>query len=118
LFPPAPFPLSTPPPAPVLVSALYNESEAQLELAFDRSIDISAIDPSQITVKDGVQNSSSYVGINAAQSGDQIVIIVLDPTGPYAVPEIKMSATSLNGIVALFGGGAWPGVSNLPLPFP
>jgi hypothetical protein len=101
-----------------LVTAIYNESEVQLELVFDRLIDISAIDPSQITLNDGVHNNSSFVGINAAPSGDQIVVIVLDPTGPYAIPEVTMNATALNGIVAQIGAGAWPGVTNLPLPFP
>src|SRR5687768_11597967 len=112
-------PTPPPPPAlPVLVTAIYNESEVQLELVFDRPIDISAIDPSQITVNDGVHNNNSFVGIGSAPSGDQTVIIVLDPTGAWAVPEIKMSATALTGIIAQVGGSAWPGVSNLSLPFP
>ena len=42
----------------------------------------------------------------------------LDATGPSSVADVKLTATALTGIVAVDNGGTWPGISELPLPFP
>jgi hypothetical protein len=120
LSPPAPFPLSAPPP-PVpltLISAVFDENEALLTLQFDRAVDISAFVGAAIGVKDGIFNMGQYQGLSASLIGPASVQITLDTVGSYFESNQLMSATPTTGIVAVDDGGTWPGVTDLPLPFP
>src|SRR5688572_23853400 len=60
--PPAP----PPPAALTLVEALYSDIPALIRLTFDRAIDITALDGSQITVDDGESFGTLYAATGAA----------------------------------------------------
>jgi hypothetical protein len=106
------------PPGPVLVQAIYSHEDWLLTLAFDRTIDVSHFDGSQFTVRDGVFNGKVWIAESPPSVLDPMTICMsLDAIEDYAGPDVRMWATSLNGIVAA-DGGAWEGVSDLVLPFP
>jgi hypothetical protein len=111
--PPAP----TPPPgvALVLISADYH-SGIDVVLSFDRAIDVSAFDPSQITMVD-VFPHKTFTGGSTSIIDPLTVRIWLVETGPYGGSAHTLTATAATGIVAVDDGGTWAGVTDLNLPF-
>lgn len=103
---------------PVLVAAVYSAEALSLQLVFDRPIDVSRIAVSAFSVRDGDVNHELYLGHGTAVlSGDRIVTVPLMSITSVPVPGTVLSASIGNGIVAV-GGGAWAGISSLPLPLP
>jgi hypothetical protein len=104
--------------SPVLVQAIYSNEDWLLTLTFDRAIDITHFDGSQFTVRDGVFNGKVWVAESPPSVLDPATIcMALDPVEDYAGEDVRMTATAMNGIVAV-DGGAWEGVVDLVLPFP
>jgi hypothetical protein len=102
-----------------LVAASYDsEVGPTLRLTFDRAIDISELDGTQIIVED---NASLQLKFNATGGA------VLETPTRVALPmhEIDSSegagdildATANSGIVASDDGGTWAGVEDVELPF-
>jgi len=87
-----------------------------LTLVFDRPINIGGLVGTAILVDDAEQtyNSSGGAALLDPATVKLTLVSIDDPTGP----GILLSASALSGIVAVDDGGTWPGVSNLPLPFP
>ena len=107
-----------PPVALTLVSAIY-DAGAAVTLTFDRPIDIAALDGSAIVVEDGVHSEFRYNGTAGATLLSPVTVqIELAGVEEWTGPDIRLDAASANGIVAVDDGGAWGGVSELPLPFP
>jgi hypothetical protein len=52
-------------------------------LTFDRPIDISGFSGPGIGAKDGIINTSQYVGLSATLTGPSTVEVILDPVAPY-----------------------------------
>ena len=103
----------------VLVHATYSPSPMILWLYFDRPIDVSAIDGSQIFLDDGDYNEAKFdaSGGVVAHSATivQLQLVVLES---YTLGPVRLSASARNGVVAVNDGGIWPGVQHLALPFP
>lgn len=120
--PPRPKPPTQSPPvaALVLTAASYNHDvEPVVILTFDRAIDIASLDGNQIVLQDGFDLGLKFKGTGAATlDAPGVLRIVLVDDGDADVPGTELTALAGNGIVAADGGGAWPGVSNLGLPFP
>ena len=89
-----------------------------LTLAFDRAIDLSAFDPSQVTVQDPAGTGWAYAGTGVVDTPDpQTVVVEMGQTTEAAGTLETMSATGATGIVAVDDGAPWGGVSNLELPY-
>ena len=104
---------------PVLLAASYNAGDVVLTLTFDRAIDISGILVDQIVVFDG--NLSIEMGGTAgdlSQPTPESMAMVMIENAPYEGEGVRLSVSATNGIVAVEGGGAWLGVTELVLPFP
>jgi hypothetical protein len=102
------------------VSAAYeSETPALLTLVFDRAINIGGLNGAVIIVDDAQQSFLKYNATGGAVLLDPAtvrltLVSIDDPTGD----SIVLNASPLSGMVAVDDGGTWPGVSNLPLPFP
>jgi hypothetical protein len=110
----------TSPPAPplMLVAATYDNSGLlSLTLQFDRAIDISAINPAAIVITDGVLEQLN-VCTSVNESGADWVMLNWEFADAVPAGAITFSAGAGNGIVAVDDGGAWPGVTDVELPFP
>ena len=107
-----------PPPALAVVSASYDDSGPSVRIEFDRAIDMSYFDPTQLTVTDGVHNDSQYVGTDGFDLDVQVVTIYLERTGDAGGDTITLNATAETGIFAADDGVAWAGVTGMVLPFP
>ena len=105
--------------APVLIAAVYSEVDLFIQLTFDRAIDFSDFDGTQISVFDPVDNNQWFraTGNVSSVSADSLEAELVS-MGAYSGETIHLDATALSGIVALYGGGAWNGVMGLVLPFP
>jgi hypothetical protein len=103
-----------------LVSAIYESDEpALLTLAFDRAINIGGLNGAVIIVDDAQQAYLKYNATGGAVLLDPstvrlTLVSIDDPSGD----SILLDASALSGIVAVNDGGTWPGVNDLPLPFP
>lgn len=88
-------------------------------MAFDRAVDVSAFDGSQLTVDDE-PNGNRYDGAGGAFTLTPTVIevglVAIGTSGPG--PQALLDATALTGIVAQDDGGTWAGVTGLVLPWP
>jgi hypothetical protein len=107
-------------PALVLESAefSYIGPGAALTLTFDRAIELSSFDPSQITVQDPAGTGWAYAGSGVVDTPDpQTVVVEMGQTTEAAGSPDVMSATGATGIVAADDGAAWAGVTNLELPY-
>jgi hypothetical protein len=108
-----------PPAALTLVQASYQPGVPSIRLAFDRAIDVSALAGTQIVIADGSINALRYDA-----QGDVTVInlstieIGLVDIESWAGPDVRLTASSASGIVAVDDGGTWAGVTDLLLPFP
>jgi hypothetical protein len=102
--------------APVtLVGATYNSEELNLILEFDRAIDMSGFDPSQVAVRDGPTNSRMYTAVSPGQLDPSTIAVSLTDAGPFVAEDVTLWATATTGIVAVDDGGTWPGVSGFVL---
>ena len=103
----------------VLTSAFYSSEELILLLQFDRDIDISELDGSQISVNDPADNHQRYLATGSSQLiSANYVQIQLDPAGSATGTQAALSAGANSGIVAVNGGGTWAGATDLSLPYP
>jgi hypothetical protein len=100
-----------------LLSATYDADAPGLFLTFDRAIDLAGIDVASFTVDDGV-NGYHMIGSGAPEvvSPVQVLVYVVFVEA-YSGPDVLMTATADNGIIALDDGGKWTGASGLVLPF-
>jgi hypothetical protein len=105
--------------APALVQATYQSAVPSIRLTFDRAVNVPALAGNQIVIADGSINALRYDA-----QGDVTLInpttieIGLTDIEAYAGPDVRMTASAASGIVAVDGGAAWGGVTNLLLPFP
>ncbi len=108
---------SAPPAALTLVAAEY-DAATLVRLTFDRPIDIAGIVASAIVVSDGPYEAARFAGTGAAElSAPATVELPLELTGPASGPIVTLTASALNGIVAVDDGGTWAGVADVELPF-
>jgi hypothetical protein len=109
--PPSPVPLT-------LQAASYDPIGLTLTLVFDRAIDVSGFDGSQVTVNDGAYNLQAYSGADSPTLSDAVtVVIVLDVVMGTEAGDVTMDASPASGIAAVDDGGTWDGASSLVLPF-
>jgi hypothetical protein len=102
-----------------LVSAAYDKDAPCVDLAFDRAIDIDAMDVTQVIVDDDVFTGSRLVGFETAVLINATTVRVpLNPIDGAMFPDIHLTVGLGNGIVAVDDGGTWGGVSALELPWP
>lgn len=106
-----------------LVSAAYEPGVA-LTLTFGRAVDpacVAGLDVMSVVVTDGVAGQI-YTGSTAPGSatlvGPAVLRLGLMAVAPCPAGGVTLSAPATTGIVALEGGEAWAGVSELPLPYP
>lgn len=101
-----------------LVAAIYEE-DAWVRLTFDRAIDVSAIDASQVHVNDNPGTGWFYTGNGSInQVNATTVQIELAQDGAAMEPETFLVASASTGIVAVDDGAQWAGTSGTALPFP
>ena len=101
-----------------LVAAAYDTDDFSVLLTFDRAVDASGLDPSQVTLQDGEFAAGSFVGSGPATVvGPAAIRVFLEEIGGPTVPDVELSATALTGVVAVDDGGTWAGVAGLVLPF-
>ncbi|MGB7158953.1 MAG: hypothetical protein WBD40_12850 [Tepidisphaeraceae bacterium] len=118
-----PFRVPKAPPAPpgplVLVAAEYDNDGAWIDLAFDRAIEIDAMDVTLVVVDD-----DTYRGLTLAGFGTPVLVtpttvrVVLDEVGGATQADVHLTAGAGNGIVAVDDGAAWAGAEDVELPFP
>ncbi len=107
------------PVGPVVLSAMYDPVTLWLRVYFDRPIDITAIDPSKITVNDAKVNHHTYVASGQAQmQGGQGFQIGLSESGEATGTEMLFTAAPGNGIISRDDGTQWPGERDYPLVSP
>ena len=103
-----------------LVEASFDSGGPFAFLQFDRAIDISSMDPSEIQVGDGVNTLYRYIGTPGGATLEDPTTLRLELTifGADADGQLTLTATTATGIVASDDGGTWAGVAALPLPYP
>jgi hypothetical protein len=102
----------------VLVSATYDGGAQQVTLQFDRAIDVSSMDVSQVVVYDGSFRGAVMTGWRTPNlTAPDTVVIDLDAGDSYR-SETLLEATASSGLKAVDDGGMWAGVTDLALPFP
>jgi hypothetical protein len=110
---------SAAPVALTLVGATYDKDAPCVDLAFDRAIDIDAIDVTQVIVDDDVFTGSRLVGFETAVLVNATTVRVpLNPIDGAMHPDIHLTVSAASGIVAVDDGGTWDGADELALPFP
>ncbi|MGB7159891.1 MAG: hypothetical protein WBD40_17625 [Tepidisphaeraceae bacterium] len=108
-----------PPAALTLVAAAYDKDASCVDLAFDRPIDIGAMDVTQIVVDDDTFRGLRLVGFaSPVLLNPTTVRVPLNEVGGATQPDVHLTAGAANGIVAAGDGAAWAGVNTLLLPFP
>jgi hypothetical protein len=119
-----PSPPSPPPPPPpavlVLVSATYDVSTPSVRLTFDRAISLAGFDGAAVVVDDAADSGNQYQGTGGAflVTPQSVEIFLVDPATATGTGT-TLTVTAANGIVASVPpAGTWPGVLDLPLPFP
>lgn len=103
----------------MLLAVEYNEG-MWVRLTFDRAVNAAGLVGGQIIVNDdGGEADSRMNGAGpVVMIGPAVVQIGLVNIGPPTGPSPVLIAGPGNGITAANDGGTWPGVTNLPLPFP
>jgi len=105
-----------------LVSAIYTPDggvgDPLLTLQFSRPIDASGFVPESMLVRDAQFNGQYYQSGGWGMNDPQTIEFVLIPTEPATGSGVTLNVTPGNGIVAVDDAEPWPGVSELPLPFP
>jgi hypothetical protein len=106
------------PAALTLVGAWFDDT-GFLTLAFDRAIDISAMDGDAMVVNAPIVTENEYVATGPAVLEDPATVrISVVEIGPASGDAVVLTAGADNGIVAVEDGAAWAGVAELELPFP
>lgn len=104
------------PPAALVLTGVAYMAGIRVRLIFDRAINIAALNPAQITVKD-FDESLTFQGQAPVSLVDfRTVEVSLGEAGTYFGAGVLLSATASSGIVAT-DGGAWAGVTNVAIPF-
>jgi len=104
---------------PVLMGANYDPTGLTLTLVFDRPIDVSGFDGSQVTVNDGTYNLNAYAGASPPTLTDAMTVVIgLNQVIWTEAGDVIMNATTVTGIVAVSDGSQWAGVADLVLPYP
>jgi hypothetical protein len=107
-----------PVPALVLVAAEYKEGE-NVRLTFDRAVSVAGYDGSDVVIDDPDAAGLRFRGAGTpSMIGSYTVYVGLVDVGPATGTGIRLTAGPGTGIVAAGDGGTWPGVTDLPLPFP
>ena len=107
------------PAALVLVSATYDAGVPYIQLTFDRAVDVSGMDGSQVTVNDGIEAGGFFAADGAVTIVSPTTVrIELSELSSSSTPSTTLTATAGNGIVAADDGAAWAGVGGVGLPFP
>jgi hypothetical protein len=102
----------------MLVSSYYDDTVLEVYMTFDRNIDASGYVPGAFVLVDGNINNQTYVGNEyEVVLGGTTLRIELTATGSASGPDVELSVSSENGIVAADDRAAWAGVSGLVLPF-
>ena len=102
-----------------LVSASFDPGVPAVTLGFDRPVDASGLNGALIIVDDGAASGMKFDGGGGVTVlGPATVRIDLVDIGGSAYPDVRLTAGSGNGIVAVGDGAEWAGVSALVLPFP
>ena len=102
-----------------LVAATYDAGVPYIELTFDRAVDVSGLDGSQVTVNDGVEAGGFFAADGAVTViSPTTVRVELSELSSSSTPSTTLTATADNGIVAADDGAAWAGVSAVGMPFP
>lgn len=108
------------PPGPLTLTAavfLTSMSGHTVQLTFDQAIDATAMVVATIRVNDGA--GSLWQGTGGPMLIDpQTLRLVMTYFGHGFIHPPYMNAGASNGIVPVGGGDAWPGVTQLGLPFP
>jgi hypothetical protein len=103
---------------PVLTAANTFPDDGIAYLTFDRAVNVAGFDGSKVTVNDPQTTGQMFDATGGAeQLSDFQIQLFLNAIGSSTGEEVILNATVGNGIVAVSGGGAWPGVTNLVLPF-
>jgi hypothetical protein len=109
------------PPTPAaltLVSAEYAKND-WVRLTFNRPIDITALDGTQIEVDDDEMSGNHYNGsLGGTLINPTTVEIDLDRTGSATESGVHLLASASTGIVAVDDESEWSGATDLALPFP
>jgi hypothetical protein len=105
------------PPVPALVLTAAMFDSGQLLLSFDREVDVSAVDPSQIFVNDG-PSGDQLQATDASQTDPNGVKFSMSAVGRFTGTQTFLLASNATRIVALDDGGAWPGTEGTVLPVP
>lgn len=107
-----------PPPAVAfaLQSATYS-SGTSVTLVFTQAIDINAFQPSELLVSDGSGTGYLWVGMNAALTSANVVVVELELFESASAGPALLTANPSNGIVSASDGTPWGGALNLPLPY-
>ena len=101
-----------------LVSAEYAKND-WVRLTFNRPIDITALDGTQIEVDDDAMSGNRYNGsLGGTLINPTTVEIDLDRTGSATESGVHLIASATSGIVAADDASEWSGVADLALPFP
>src|SRR3954468_12001569 len=102
---------STPTPPPValtLVAAQYHEEQEWVRLGFDRAIDISSLDPTQVVIDDDDFTGNRMAGVAGATLVNATTVQVpLDRVGAATESNVHLIASATSGIVAVDDGGTW-----------
>lgn len=100
-----------------LVSAAFDDGP-NVTLAFDRAIDVTALDGAAVVVDDPVVTGVLYEATGGPVLLDPATVrITLNAIGDPSGTDVRLTAGAGNGIVAVDDGGAWAGAINLLLPF-
>lgn len=126
IFTPAPKPrrhkrktiqTNSPPVEPLILTACDWEPGATITMTFDRAIDVSGMEGSQIQVVDGSGTGFLYAATGEAEMIDPTTIVIaLNVVEASFDPGPRLNASASNGIVASDDEGAWAGIENAPIP--
>lgn len=100
-----------------LVSATY-QSAVSVTLTFNQPIDISGLAGAQFTVVDGPAAKVYFGTGGSTLVSPGVVRINLLQIAPSGGPNVQLTASGTNGIVAVNGGQEWTGTGGIVLPFP
>ncbi|MGB7159619.1 MAG: hypothetical protein WBD40_16245 [Tepidisphaeraceae bacterium] len=108
-----------PPVALTLVAASYDKDLSCVDLAFDRAIDIGAMDVTSVAVDDDTFRGLRLAGFETpVLLNPTTVRVSLNEVGGAMQPGVHLTTGAGNGIVAVDDGGTWAGATDLLLPFP
>jgi hypothetical protein len=101
----------------MLVGASFSPVTAILRLSFNKPVDVSGIFPGNLIVDDAA-SGAKWEGVGAAMVNPSTVDVEMSELFPQAFADTRLNAQPPTGIVAVDDGGTWPGVTDVPLPFP